>query len=98
VAKAGGGKLGALTAGRSIAIDEARVPMGALMYIKAQRPVVTGGQVTGWQPMGRVVLGQDTGAGIKGARIDVYFGEDEYALAAAQAMSVQGEAWVLLAN
>jgi membrane-bound lytic murein transglycosylase A len=98
VAKAGGGKLGALTPGRSIAIDETRVPMGALMYVRAQRPVVEGGAVTGWQPMSRVVIGQDTGAGIQGARIDVYFGEDDYALAAAQAMSVQGEAWVLLAN
>ncbi|HZS35393.1 MAG TPA: MltA domain-containing protein [Polyangia bacterium] len=98
VAKAGGGKLGALTPGRSIAIDESRVPMGALMYVRAQKPVVTNGAVTGWTPMGRVVLGQDTGAGIKGARIDVYFGEDDYALAAAQAMSVQGDAWVLLAN
>jgi membrane-bound lytic murein transglycosylase A len=95
---AGGGKLGALTPGRSIAIDESRVPMGSLMYVRTQKPVVTNGQVTGWEPMTRVVLGQDTGAGIQGARIDVFFGDDDYALAAAQAMSVNGEAWVLLAN
>jgi peptidoglycan lytic transglycosylase A len=98
VAKAGGGKHGALTPGRSIAIDEAHVPMGALLYIRAQKPVVSGGQITGWEPMQRIVLGQDTGAGIKGQRIDVYMGEDDYALAAAQAMSVQGDAFVLVAK
>ncbi len=98
VAKAGGGKMGALTAGRSVAIDEDNVPMGALLFLKAQKPVVSGGAITGWEPMTRIVLGQDTGAGIKGARMDVYFGEDDYALAAAQAMSVQGEAWVLVGN
>ena len=44
----------------------------------------------------RLVLGQDTGAGIRGQRMDVYFGEDDVALAAAQAMTVQGDAWVLM--
>ena len=39
---------------------------------------------------------QDTGAGIRGQRMDVYFGEDDVALAAAQAMTVQGDAWVLM--
>jgi membrane-bound lytic murein transglycosylase A len=98
VAKAGGGKLGALTGGRSIAIDTDTVPMGAVVWVKAQKPIVSGGDVTGWEPMQRIVLGQDTGAGIKGQRIDVYFGEDEAALAAAKTMSVQGEAWVLIAK
>ena len=98
VAKAGGGKLGALTPGRSIAVDTDTVPMGAVLWLKTQKPVVTGSEVTGWLPMKRVVLGQDTGAGIKGARIDVYFGEDAEAMAAAKTMSVQGEAYVLLAK
>jgi membrane-bound lytic murein transglycosylase len=70
--------------------------MGALLFIKAQRPVVDNGAVTSWTPMTRVMLAQDTGAGIRGQRIDVYFGEDDYALAAAQAMTVQGDAWVLI--
>ncbi len=95
VDKAGGGKYGALVAGRSVAVDEARVPMGALIFVRAQKPIVAGGAITGWQPMTRVVLAQDTGAGIRGERMDVYFGEDDYALAAAQAMTVQGDAWVL---
>ena len=96
VDKAGGGKYGALVGGRSIAVDESRVPMGALMFVRAQKPVVAGGVISGWQPMTRLVLAQDTGAGIRGQRIDVYFGEDDYALAAAQAMTVQGDAWVLI--
>lgn len=99
VQKAGGGKLGALTPGRSIAVDTDTVPMGAVLWISTKRPTVgADGQVSGSEPFSRVVLGQDTGAGIKGARIDVYFGEDDYALAAAQAMSAQGEAYVLLAK
>ncbi len=98
-AHGGGGKLGALTPGRSIAIDPAFVPFGAALFIRAQKPVIADGQVTGFVPYTRVVLGQDTGAGIKGAgRIDVYFGEDAYAQQAAQITSVKGDAYVLLAR
>jgi membrane-bound lytic murein transglycosylase A len=96
--KAGGGKLGALTPGRSVAIDESAVPMGALMWLSAQKPTFSDGKIVGWEPLQRIVLGQDTGAGIQGARIDVYFGEDAESLAAAQAMSVEGSAYVLLAR
>jgi membrane-bound lytic murein transglycosylase A len=96
-AHGGGGKLGALTPGRSIAIDPAFVPMGAAVFIRAQKPIVTDGKVTGMQPYTRVVLGQDTGAGIKGpGRIDVYFGEDDYAQIASASTSVQGDAYVLV--
>lgn len=93
---AGSGRFGALTAGRSLAVDASQVPMGALLYIRAQKPVVQSGQVTAWQPMDRLALGQDTGAGIQGARIDVYFGSDETAVAAAQSLSVRGDAFVLV--
>jgi membrane-bound lytic murein transglycosylase A len=93
---AGSGALGELTAGRSAAIDPERIPMGAVLFVKAQKPVVQGGNITGWQPFERVVLAQDTGAGIKGARMDLYFGNDEESLAAAQSMSVQGEVFVLV--
>jgi len=98
VEHAGSGKLGALTPGRSIAVDDSEVPMGAVVWLRAQKPTVANAQVTGWEPMERVVLGQDTGAGIRGARIDVYFGEDAEALAAAQTMSVQGEAYAVVAR
>jgi membrane-bound lytic murein transglycosylase A len=98
VEKAGGGKFGSLIAGRSVAVDADQVPLGAVLFVKAQKPVLSGGQITGWEPFTRIVLGQDTGAGIRGARMDMYFGDDDYALAAAQAMSVQGQAWVLMSR
>jgi membrane-bound lytic murein transglycosylase A len=96
----GGGKFGALTPQRSIAIDPAIVPFGALMFIRAQKPLVDAeNKVVGWQPYTRVVLGQDAGAGIKGpGRVDVYYGNDDYAQIAAQATSVKGDAFVLLAH
>jgi membrane-bound lytic murein transglycosylase A len=98
-AKAGSGKLGALTPHRSVAIDPAFVPFGALLWIRAQKPVITNGAITGWQPYNRVVLGQDTGAGIKGpARMDVYYGEDADSQIASAGTSVQGDAYVLVAH
>ena len=33
-----------------------------------------------------------------GQRMDLYLGDDDYALAAAQAMTVQGDAWVLMSK
>jgi membrane-bound lytic murein transglycosylase A len=98
VDKAGGGKYGALVNNRSVAVDAERVPMGALLFVRAQKPVVAGGAITGWEPFSRVMLAQDTGAGIRGQRMDLYFGDDDYALAAAQAMTVQGDAWVLMSK
>jgi membrane-bound lytic murein transglycosylase A len=96
VQKAGGGRFGELTPGRSAAVDPERVPMGAVLFVRANKPVVQNGTVTGWTPFERVMLAQDTGAGIKGARMDLYFGTDEESLLAAQTMSVQGEVFVLL--
>jgi membrane-bound lytic murein transglycosylase A len=98
VDKAGGGKYGALVNNRSVAVDAERVPMGALLFVRAQKPVLTGGAISGWEPFSRVMLAQDTGAGIRGQRMDLYFGDDDYALAAAQAMTVQGDAWVLMSK
>jgi membrane-bound lytic murein transglycosylase A len=98
VDKAGGGKYGPLVTGRSVAVDAERVPMGALLFIRANKPVVDNGAVTGWTPFSRVMLAQDTGAGIRGQRMDLFFGEDAYAQVAAQTMTVQGDAWVLMSK
>jgi len=71
--------------------------MGSLLFVRAQKPSIDNtGAIIGWQPMTRVVLAQDTGAGIRGQRMDVFFGNDDLALAAAQSMTVQGDAWVLM--
>jgi membrane-bound lytic murein transglycosylase A len=98
VPQAGGGRFGALVAGRSVAVDTGQVPMGALVFVRAHKPIVAAGAITGWEPLSRVMLAQDTGAGIRGQRMDLYFGDDDYALVAAQAMTVRGDAWVLLSK
>ncbi len=98
-AKAGSGRLGPLTPNRSIAIDPAHIPFGTALWIRAKKPAWDGTKVTGMVPFSRVVLGQDTGAGIKGPqRIDVYWGEDAYAQAASAGGTAQGDAYVLLAK
>jgi membrane-bound lytic murein transglycosylase A len=98
VDKAGGGKYGPLVNGRSVAVDADRVPMGALLFVRAQKPIVSDAAVTGWTPFMRVMLAQDTGAGIRGQRMDLFFGDDSYAQVAAQTMTVQGDAWVLMSK
>ena len=95
VAFAGGGKLGALTNGRSLAVDPSVYPLGTLVLMRPQR-AFPGGDGT----PARLAISMDTGAAIKGAgRIDVYFGDDASTSAQAVAQgSVEGEAYVLLAR
>jgi membrane-bound lytic murein transglycosylase A len=94
VAHAGGGKLGALTSGRSVAVDPTIYPLGAVMLLRPQHGF-PGGDGT----PARLVVAMDTGAAIKGpSRVDVYFGEDEATSAAGVAAGSQpGEAYVLVA-
>jgi membrane-bound lytic murein transglycosylase A len=98
VDKAGGGQYGPLVTGRSVAVDAERVPMGALLFVRAHKPVVADAAVTGWTPFTRVMLAQDTGAGIRGQRMDLFFGDDAYAQVAAQTLTVHGDAWVLMSK
>jgi membrane-bound lytic murein transglycosylase len=94
VTQAGGGKLGPLTGGRSIAVDPSVYPLGAVMLLRPSHGFA-GGDGT----PARLVVSMDTGAAIKGAgRIDVYFGDDgETSSQAVAAGSVEGEAYVLVA-
>ena len=95
VASAGGGKLGALTDGRSLAVDPTVYPLGTLVLLRPVR-AFPGGDGT----PSRLAISMDTGAAIKGAgRIDVYFGDD--ASTSAQVVSQgsgEGEAYVLVAH
>jgi membrane-bound lytic murein transglycosylase A len=74
------GPLGSLavpvTAGRSIATDSRLFPKGALALMQTEIPVVDdAGQLSGWRPVVRFVLNQDTGGAIRGLqRADYYFG------------------------
>jgi membrane-bound lytic murein transglycosylase A len=93
------GSLGeTLTPGRSIAVDREALPVGAIAYIITQRPVIDPiGTVTGWEPMRRFVLPQDSGAAIKGTgRADVFWGDGLYAEAAAGHMKEKGQLYFLV--
>lgn len=90
---AGGGKLGMLTGGRSLAVDPAVYPLGSILLTRPLR-AFPGGDGT----PARLAIAMDTGAAIKGpGRIDVYFGDDGVTSAQAVAQgSVEGEAYVLV--
>lgn len=93
------GSLGeTLTPGRSIAIDQDALPTGAIAYIVTRRPIMApGGTVTGWEPLGRFVLPQDSGEAIKGpGRADVFWGSGLYAETAAGLMQEKGQLYFLV--
>lgn len=94
-----GGRFGALTPGRSLAIDPLYIPSGAAVWIRTDMPAIVEGKVTKWVSYGRVALGQDAGAGIKGpGRVDVFFGTGDYAQQASAVTTRPGEIYVLLAK
>ena len=98
-AKTPAGSLGEpLTAGRSVALDQSRYPAGALGYLRSEKPQLDAkGRITGWQPMARFVLNQDSGSAIKGAnRLDLFFGGDRYAEIAAGNMKHPGKLYFLI--
>lgn len=97
---AASGKFGDLTAGRSLAVDPLFIPFGAAVWFRTDRPnFAPDGKVTGWASYGRLALGQDTGAGIKGAgRVDVFYGSGEFAQQAAGVTGRPGEIYALLAK
>ncbi|MGE0735824.1 MAG: murein transglycosylase A [Alphaproteobacteria bacterium] len=91
----GPGPIGAhgtvLTPGRSLAVDPAFVPLGALVWLDTVHP----GTIDA--PLRRLMVAQDTGNAIKGVvRGDVYFGSGEPALADAGRMKQAGRYFVLL--
>lgn len=86
----GAGPLGALgvavSGGASVAADPAFVPLGAPVWLEAERPEATG-----------LWIAQDTGGAIKGAnRIDTFWGAGAEARAIAGGMSSKGRAWLLV--
>jgi membrane-bound lytic murein transglycosylase A len=81
-----------LTPGRSIALDGATLP-GQMGYLVSRMPTTgADGRIIGWKPLTRFVFPQDSGAAIKGAgRVDIFWGEGEYAEIAANHMKEQGK-------
>ncbi|MGB1208479.1 MAG: murein transglycosylase A [Paracoccaceae bacterium] len=85
------GPLGAMnrsiTAGRSIAVDPAFVPLGAPVWVEKG----------GAEPLHRLMIAQDTGSAIKGAqRADVFMGTGDVAGRAAGRLRDGGRMVVLL--
>jgi membrane-bound lytic murein transglycosylase A len=81
-----------LTAGRSIAIDATRHPLGAPFFVATTEP---GSEA----PLEKLVLAQDTGGAIRGdIRADLFFGLGPEAGEAAGNMKQPGRMWLLWPN
>lgn len=79
----------ALTAGRSMAVDPAFVPLGVPLWLDSVEP--------GGTPLRRVMVAQDTGSAIKGpVRGDFFWGTGEPALDKAGRMKSGGGYYLLL--
>jgi len=81
-----------LTPGRSVAIDQTCLPAGLPGYLITRQPVLDRkGNIIRWQPMRRIVLPQDSGNAIKGSgRVDLFWGNGQYAEVAAGNMKEKG--------
>ncbi len=96
-----GGPVGSLgvpvSAGRTIATDSRLFPRGGLALVQAEIPIVGAqGELTGWRPVTRFVLNQDTGGAIRGPqRADYYFGTGDDAGALAGYMNRQGRFYIV---
>jgi membrane-bound lytic murein transglycosylase A len=79
----------ALTAGRSIAVDAAWVPLGTPVFLSTTLPDTN-------LPLQRLVIAQDTGGAISGApRADYFCGSGPQAAGLAGKMRQQGSLWLL---
>ena len=91
---AGDGPLGAervvLTAGRSLAVDRAFIPLGLPIWLEAQQRFAP-------EAIHRLVIAQDAGGAIKGpVRGDLFWGHGEAAGAGAGAMNASGRYYLLV--
>lgn len=87
-----------LTPGRSIALDQAQFPPGALAWLSSSQPELgETGEVKSWRPLARFVLNQDSGSAITGpGRLDLFFGAGPEAEIAAGNMRQPGLLYFLV--
>ncbi len=79
-----------LTAGRSLAVDSAVIPLGVPIFLSTTDPITNA-------PLNRLTIAQDTGGGIHGAEAaDLFFGAGPQAQATAGVMQQPGALYVLL--
>lgn len=77
-----------LTPKRSIAVDREYIPLGSMVYIKAD---------TNLTEVNHIAFAQDTGGAIKGAlRADIFMGSGESALYVAGHLKAPLDIWILL--
>lgn len=91
----GEGPLGAqqvaLTAGRSLAVDRAFIPLGVPIWIDVRQRFAPNDEIR------RLVVAQDTGGAIKGpVRGDLFWGYGKEAASGAGAMNARGRYYLLL--
>lgn len=88
-----------LTPGRSIAMDRKAVPRGGLAFIETEYPVFDEGGISGWMPVKRFVLVQDTGGAINGhGRVDIFTGRGEEAEMIAGHLKRKGRVFLIVAK
>ena len=97
----GDGPLGAqgvaLTPERSLAVDRSQLPLGAPIYLDAERP--GSDESSPSQVLRRLMVAQDTGGAIRGPiRGDVFWGAGDEAAEIAGRMNHEGRYWLLLPN
>jgi membrane-bound lytic murein transglycosylase A len=79
-----------VTAGRTLAVDEADIPLGTPVFVSTTDPVSQG--AINW-----LTVAQDTGGGIHGAKAaDLFFGAGSQAEAVAGRMQQSGTLYLLL--
>jgi len=81
---------------RSIAADFSHYPKGALLFIKAEKPIFDeNGVFVKTQRFSRFVLNQDSGAAIKGPRrVDIFMGEGRDAKQTAESTKNRGSVYI----
>ena len=79
-----------VTAGRTLAVDQADIPLGTPVFVSTTDPLTN-------QPINRLTVAQDTGGGIHGAHAaDLFFGAGAQAEAVAGRMQQSGTLFLLL--
>ncbi len=87
------GSIGApVEAWRSLAVDKRVIPYGSVVAYGTNIPAMNGGS----NPLRGIGFAHDTGGAIKGKRIDIFCGNDEYADYLAGVLDARGPAWILI--
>ncbi|MES0336558.1 MAG: MltA domain-containing protein [Candidatus Magnetobacterium sp. LHC-1] len=87
-----------LVSGRAIATDLSIYPQGALSYISTKKAVLDNNdRITGYTPLTRFVVNQDTGKAIVGPkRVDFFWGRGKHAEIQAGTMRQSGNLYFLV--